>query len=316
MPTFDLFSKRQKRIRGQVPDVYRYDEIPQGLRVQIVQIWGDALGGQKEYYNRYGSDGPRRAYELITQALCREYGIFRLVDGANDHYGELANFLLQEEDVDRVLDAIELSFRFIDRSTRNFEYMGKPRSNEAAISAIEELNERFREHGIGFAYQAGQIIRIDSQFIHHEVVKPALAVFAEPIFRGAQDEFLAAHEHYKKGENKEAMNCALKSFESVLKSICDSKGWPYDKDKATAKALLEICFERELIPNFWQSTMGGLRSILENAVPTARNRVSAHGQGGEVIEVPPHLAAFVLHATAACAVFLASAAGAESWGSV
>jgi hypothetical protein len=38
MALFDLFSKRQKRLRGDVPDVYVYDEIPQVLRVQLVQI--------------------------------------------------------------------------------------------------------------------------------------------------------------------------------------------------------------------------------------------------------------------------------------
>jgi len=35
MAVFDLYSKRQKRIRGEVPDVYAYDELPKTLRVQI-----------------------------------------------------------------------------------------------------------------------------------------------------------------------------------------------------------------------------------------------------------------------------------------
>ena len=41
---FSLFSKRQKQLRGEIPDVYTYDVIPQPLRVQIVHIWFDALG--------------------------------------------------------------------------------------------------------------------------------------------------------------------------------------------------------------------------------------------------------------------------------
>jgi hypothetical protein len=44
MPIFDLFSKRQKRLRGEVPGVYTYDQIPQTLRVQIVHIIRDAKG--------------------------------------------------------------------------------------------------------------------------------------------------------------------------------------------------------------------------------------------------------------------------------
>src|SRR5262249_21084556 len=38
MARVDLFSKRQKRKRGEVPEVYVYDQVPKGLRVQIVQL--------------------------------------------------------------------------------------------------------------------------------------------------------------------------------------------------------------------------------------------------------------------------------------
>lgn len=38
MSTFDLYSKRQKELRGEVPDVYTYESIPQPLKVQIVHI--------------------------------------------------------------------------------------------------------------------------------------------------------------------------------------------------------------------------------------------------------------------------------------
>ena len=52
---------------------------------------------------------------------------------------------------------------------------------------------------------------------------------------GAQDEFHAAYEHYRKKDNKEALACALKAFESVLKVVCEKKTWQYDKEKATAE---------------------------------------------------------------------------------
>ena len=45
----DIFSKRLRRLRGDVPDVYSYETIPQGLRIQIVYIWKDTLGGEEEY---------------------------------------------------------------------------------------------------------------------------------------------------------------------------------------------------------------------------------------------------------------------------
>ena len=41
--------------------------------------------------------------------------------------------------------------------------------------AVEELNHRFKEHAIGYQYLEGELVRVDSQFAHAEIVKPALA---------------------------------------------------------------------------------------------------------------------------------------------
>ena len=44
MNVVDIYSKRQKRLRGEVPDVYQYETIPIELRVQVVHILNDAFG--------------------------------------------------------------------------------------------------------------------------------------------------------------------------------------------------------------------------------------------------------------------------------
>ena len=65
---------------------------------------------------------------------------------------------------------IELSFRVIDRVTRTWSYDASERADEA----IAELNARLHEHGIGYVFEGGEIIRVDSQLLHAEAVKPAL----------------------------------------------------------------------------------------------------------------------------------------------
>ena len=82
MAIFDLFSKRQKKLRGDVSDVYVYDGLPQALRTQIIHIWFDTLGNQNEWWEGH----VKQAYPLIVDTLCREYGVFKL-PGAKD-YGE------------------------------------------------------------------------------------------------------------------------------------------------------------------------------------------------------------------------------------
>jgi AbiJ N-terminal domain 4 len=309
MSIIDIFSKRQKRLRGDEPDVFKYDEIPPQLRVQIIHIWDEALGGPRELAS---SQNPRLTYQIIAESLCREYGVFYLgSDSYAGHRDQLCNLLLQEADVSHVLDAVELSFRCIDRSTREFDYLFRNNADRLATEAIDELNLRFREHGVGFAYESGEIIRVDSQLIHAEVVKPALRLLVGKKFAGAQEEFLQAHDHYRKGRHKEALVSALKSFESVLKVVCDKKRWPYEKN-ATAKDLIAVCFQKGLVPSFWESAFGNLRSLLESGVPTARNRLGGHGQGSEPVDVPEHVVAFVLHMTAAAIMFLAQASDAKT----
>lgn len=288
MPIFDLFSKRQKKLRGEVPDVYSYDSIPEPLRVQIVHILRDLL--EKFHYGRHVT----QTYELVVDILCREYGIFRLpvnYPGMNENkINDLFNFLIQESDTEKVLDAVELSFKLSDVTDQE----------------IEELNQRFREHGIGYSFANGEIIRIDSQLIHAEVVKPALTLLHRKRYAGAQQEFLRAHKHYRQGNGQEALNECLKAFESVMKSICDKRGWLYD-DGAGASKLIGICLDNDLIPSFWQQNFQSLKSLLESSVPTGRNKLGAHGQGSVPQTVPRYIVGYVLHMAAAAIVFLVEA---------
>lgn len=306
MATFDLFSKRQKRLRGDVPDVYTYDGIPNPLRVQIVHIWTDTLGNGSQWYEGQ----VRHAYEFIVNTLCREYGVFKLPGaedyGNRDYINELANFFLQVKSVEKALDAIELSFRVIDRSTREWSYLSRRNASEIADGAISELNDRFKEHGIGFQFIGGEIIRVDSELIHSEAVKPALRLLNSKNYSGAQQEFLSAYEHYRHKKNKEALNDCLKSFESTMKAICDKRKWQYQSN-ATAKALIQVCFDNELVPSFWQQQLSSLRSMLESSIPTGRNKLSGHGQGSNPVVVPDYLTAYMLHMTASTLVFLVTA---------
>jgi hypothetical protein len=125
---------------------------------------------------------------------------------------------------------------------------------------------------------------------------------------GAQEEFLSAFEHYRHGKNEEALVDACKSFESTMKAICDKRGWTYDKNKATASDLVNICLSQGLIPSFWQSHFAALRTVLQSGIPTARNRQAGHGSGTEARPEPPdELVAYVLHMTASTILFLAEA---------
>ena len=307
MAILDIFSKRIKKIRSENVDTYTYDNFPRKLRVQIIHILNEALGNELQYKDSYTKVGG--AYAFIVKALSREYGVFNLVDddpnsnSHRHHYRELNNFILGEQDTEKVIDAVEFSFHVINKSTRYFEYFSERYYEERADLAIDELNKRFLEHGVGYQFENDQIIRVDSKFIHAEVVKPIFVLLKDKHFAGAEDEFLKAHDHLRHHRNKEAIAECLKSFESVLKGICDKNKWSYGGN-STASKLIEIICEKKLIPAYLQSEFTSLRGILESGIPTVRNKVGGHGQGAEKIDVPYYLVAYALHLTAASILFL------------
>lgn len=316
MTIFDLFSKRQRRLRGAVPDVYVYDKLTQPFRVQVVLILRDMLGNiQTAHFGGVVPDGPYHAYKLLVEALRREYGWFRLVkDTRTDEYQtELISFFMGAETIEHALDVIELATRYADRGTRSFDYLNDD-FDERVDNGIAELNARFREHGIGFQYEDGELIRLDSDLLHAETVKPALTLLRTNQYAGPREEFLRAYEHYRHARYEEALTEALKSFESTMKAICDSKTWAYEST-ATAKTLVNVCFKNHLIDEFWQTHISRLRGTLENGINTARNKLGGHGQGSTPREVPRELVAYVLHMTASTIVFLIEASNVKLRGS-
>lgn len=310
MAIWNLYSKRQKILRGDVPDVYAYEAIPDSLRIQVVHMLRDVLGDTRDYRRTYQEENIREAYRFIKDTLCREYGVFTLGDGRR--YGdideEVFDFIINTPDPDfeKVLDAIELSFAVVDSMTRDYGYRSLDYASEKADAAIDELNQRFKEHGVGYEFKDGKIMRIDSEYIHKEAVKPALQALSDKQYKNANKEFLEAHEHYRHGRYKDCLAWALKSLESTMKIICKKMNWPY-KQTDTASTLINTCFDNGLIPPYWQSHFGSLRAMLQSGVPTARNVTSSHGQGDKQVEVPGYLAAYCLHMTASTLVFLVEA---------
>lgn len=297
MSIFDLFSKRQKIQRGEIPDVYQYEEISNQFRIQIIHIIRDVIGSENS------SEKANEVYEFVHQTLCKEYGRFYLTDQYSDSSKDTFNFLLQENNYEYCLDVIETFFKVIDSYVRiNLRYFYD--SKQKPDEAIDELNFRFKEAGLGYQFEQGTLIRIDSQFIHSQVVKPVLHLLGkDKDYQGASAEFLSAHEHYRHQRYKECLNDCLKAFESVMKSIHKKQSWNY-KASDSSKNLINSCLTNNLIPQYLQTQFCAIANLLESGVPPIRNKEGGHGQGAEVKEVPEHLASYALHLTASNLLFL------------
>ncbi len=293
MAIYDLYSRRQRKFRGESV-IYQYDYIPSNFRVQVSHIAQEL------------EDEGILDFHETHKLLCKEYGYLTLGDsqlGIED-CKSVFQFFQKTNNYEECLDILELVFRKLEENLD--KYTSYKDRSVILQDKINELNQRLKEWGIGYEFQNGELIRIDSQFIHSETVKPILVLLAnEKYYEGVNQEFLKAHEHYRHKRYKECLVECCKSFESLMKAICEKRKWDY-KPTDTASKLIKTCFENKLIPSYMDNQIASLKQILESGVPTIRNKEGGHGQGAEIIEVSEHLASYCLHLTASNLLFLAN----------
>lgn len=301
----NLFSRRKRAQERTGPDIYNYEQMPRGARVQFCQIMQDAIGPYAE--GNYSTTPGARVYNELVRMMRKEVAVFALPPSGGAYCNpdkEYFDWFLNELDNNRILDGIELACRALEVVVEPTEYRFREYVRISTEDAIAELNARLLESGYGYQYASGQVVRVDSQFVHAEIVVPALAILADQRFRSAEKEFLAAHAAYR---NQDYETCLLecgKAFESVLKVIASERGWPVQPSDP-AKKLLDAAYLSGFIDPVLQAEFTALRSLLESSVPAMRNKMAGHGAGQVVRNVPRHFASLQLHQTAAMILFLA-----------
>ena len=300
MEVLDLYSKRQKRRRGEIPGSCT-DDLSHELRVKIFLLWEEF--DPPHYHSMGGCD-----YKLsknVIRCLRKAYGKFRLwepakMDGRSiSDAKELKEFFLAETDVEKALDIVEAVFTYI---------CDQPEYERESREAIETLNKIFLEHGANYRFADGRIIPTKSEFLYKEAIEPALELIRDPAYKGAQKPFLDALDCYRKGSLSGVLIELNNSLESALEIICNKHGWQYQNPKnPRVSDLVKACFQNNLIPEYWHEHFSELSELLKKGVPPARNKLAAHGRKNEKPPIPPYVIAHALHLTAAAIVFLVNA---------
>jgi len=303
----NIFSKRQKALRSESHDTFVYDDLPRPLRIQLLQII-------IEFYREPPLEHHAHScFQTIVKILRKEYGVWQLVQSWQQisEWDEMKSFIEGEQNVEKVLDGVELvlclSEHWLKENVFDNDHIDedyKEETRQLLANVLKEVNYRFLEHGIGYQYTSGTILRIDSTYTHKEITLPALQLLSSKTFRSANEEFLTGHEHYRHRRNWESLVSCGKAFESTMEIICVKNKWTYPA-KPTAKDFLNVCYDKQLIPSSHQSQFSSLRSLLESALPPLRNRKgAAHGQGSQKIVIPNEIARYALSLTAANIVLL------------
>lgn len=300
MPIDNLYSKRN----GKQPDVFTYHALPEKLKNQIVFIIVDFMDKNLFSYSK------NKFWKEIYEILTREHGKTRLVEEGvrrvvetEDYISQVIKYFKYETNINALLDIVELVFRNIQNYKTFLNGTPDIIRGYNIEQAIEDLNIRFRENGIGFKFENGIIVKFDNELLHKTITREVLQYLTDPRFKSINDEILSAHEHYRHGNLEECINDCLKAFESTMKIICHTKKFTYNQND-TSKKLVQILYDNNFIPVYVQSGLTGLRATLESGVATIRNKTSGHGKGVAVVDVNSELVSYTLNLTGSTIKFL------------
>lgn len=247
---FDVFSRRNKQVE---PFVYK---APTTLRNKVLLFCRDVFSNSRTDWG--GQDYTREFWDEIHQTLLYRHGSFQLVENVNprSRVEDTANFLLTCKD-EEFLDFVEYIFKVrclfhisTDENTlvaelnelfvsENIGYELTEMVKETVIEPVNAYPFFGREHAVTKTVSYPQVIRKDSQVVHTMAIKPALQLLSEPKYKAANEEFLEALDDYKRGDYGDCLTKCCSAFESVMKIICDNKGWSY-KQTDTASTLISI----------------------------------------------------------------------------
>ena len=112
----ELFSKRQKKLRGEVPDVYTYDRIPNELRIQIAHLLREVMGEPFEYETT-----SENLAIIFMKTIKKEHSLLDMYeyDSGNDGIQTLINYFLNVGDHEKSLDVVELVLSKLSKLYKN-----------------------------------------------------------------------------------------------------------------------------------------------------------------------------------------------------
>ena len=321
----NLFSKRTFK-DNKKPLVFEYNNFPPKLKAQIIFVFREIFTLKVERtLLSYGQSPNDDYWEYILHKieikLCEEYGRFELFDNSErfsyNIYERISIYLNDFATTNEILDLIECVFnfkKFTEQHTTTWKHVRKDRPDEISYNwgidnlsldqYIIKLNDRFKEHNIGYRFESGQIIKVSSEYSHSEITVPTLQLVSDTDYKTANDEFLEAHKHYKKGEFEEALVDCRKASESCLKIICQKRNWSFDKKKATFKDLIKIVIDNGLISIIHESGFSGLRAVLESVTVLCNDKKVVHGKGTAKITIHDYEVEYVLNITATTLLLL------------
>ena len=311
---YDTYSKRTKNVKRL--QMEQYNEIPEPLGNQIVSILEQIVGpsGWEELWHDFCDEKGKHRDEKIISIHRDSYIdpdiLEEVLENIRTEYQIRCCSQIEKGTLEDAFDLIDVAFQMTHQIIRGGQISTKERQDRKAVykQAVEDINIRFEENSTGYRLLDN---RIERNIFSLDVTLPALGSLRSDGFGGANEEFLSACQSYQDGKYRHCITDANAAFESVMKVICDQRGWNYGR--GTANNLVKTLSDNKLVPSYLHSHFQQFLSILKSGLPPMRHeKSSSHGQGKKPIKVPAYMAEYALHLATANILFLIQAAKSQN----
>jgi hypothetical protein len=184
-----------------------------------------------------------------------------------------------------LFDFLELAMGFMDAEERE--------------KCRAKLNQIFDLHECPWRIADGEFFKLDADFMGERLSATAHDALAANRFAGASQEYAKSRHELAAGEVKDGIFYAVKSFESVMKVLTG-------EEHANAEQLIRHMVSQNYFDDLPESIRTGFAEQVMKTLPFLRNRLAGHGQGAEVVTVPPLYGELALQLAAAFHNFLIS----------
>ncbi len=302
---FETFARRKRQQnRNGEPEVYTYDQAPGQMRYQIREALSEGIGN---YYGGHGyhqlPPNANSIWEQIDRICRKELPSYLSFAQEGNLCSRFLKYVLQVEDIDDFLSAVKIGCAGLSIVRDEYDGTARRGAKQKGVDAITEINGRFEQHSVGYQFENGQIIRVDSKLTHSEIIKPALVLLTAPLFTKANEDFMTAHRHYRANEFKDCVTAANRAFESMLKAICETERWEYGKGDGAAELVTKVR-SNGLFTHDFDRSFDSYVAILKAGLPGVRNKAGGHGEGLAAAAVTTGIARFAINMTATNLVLL------------
>lgn len=142
------------------------------------------------------------------------------------------------------------------------------------------INKIFDLHECAWRIADGEFFKLDADFMGVRLAANAHDALAANCFVGAADEYAKARLELGSGDVKDGIFYAGKSFESVMKVMTGMQ-------HATADQLIKAMLSQKYFDDLPESIRSGFAAQVMKTLPFLRNKLAGHGQGAEIVDVPP-----------------------------